>query len=94
MEKTKSAYLLWYQYYQTIPKLHRFSLGFKIDKIFTEILEGIITAAFLDAKEKQPYVRFAIRKLDTLKIFLMIGLISYDYTYDEILENRRDRYKV
>lgn len=36
------------------------------------MIEGIITANFLSPKEKQSYVRFAIRKLDVLKIFLMI----------------------
>jgi len=72
LEKAKSAYLLWYQYYQTIPKLHRFSLGLKIDKLFVEVIEGIITANFLGPKEKQSYVRFSVRKLDMLKIFLMI----------------------
>lgn len=72
LEKTKSAYLLWYQYYQVLPKAHKFSLGGKIDKIFIEIIEGIITATFLEPKEKQNYVKFAIRKIDTLKIFLMI----------------------
>lgn len=72
MEKAKLAYLLWYEYCQVIPKLHRFSLGLKIDKIFVEAIEATITAAFLEPKEKQAYVRFAIRKLDTLKIFLMM----------------------
>jgi hypothetical protein len=32
----------------------------------------VVTASFLQPKDKIPYVRFAIRKLDTLKIFLMI----------------------
>lgn len=35
-------------------------------------MEMIIQASFLSKKEKQPYVRVGIRKIDTLKIFLMI----------------------
>jgi len=72
LEKTKSAYLLWYNYYQTIPKTHRYSLGQKIDTIFVEVIEAIIVAGFLPPKEKQPFVLSAIRKLDTMKIFLMM----------------------
>lgn len=35
-------------------------------------MEAIVTAAFLTKEEKLPCVRLAIRKMDTLKIFLMI----------------------
>lgn len=72
MEKTKSAYLLWYEYYQTIPKTHRHSLGGRVDTLFVEIVEALATASFLVREEKLPYVRLSIRKVDTLKIFLMI----------------------
>ena len=72
LQKLKEAYLFWYQNYSVLPKTHRYSLGEKIDKIFIDVLEAIITANFLSPKEKIPYVRFAIKKLDTLKIFLMI----------------------
>ena len=72
LEKIKSAYLFWYQHYLIIPKAHRYSLGEKIDKFFVEVIEAIITASFLSQTEKLPYVRLAIRKIDTLKIFLMI----------------------
>jgi len=37
-----------------------------------DLMEAIITASFLQPQEKIPYLRFAIKKLDTLKIFLMI----------------------
>ena len=43
-----------------------------IDKLFVEVIDGVVTANFLSQKEKQPFVRFAIRKLDILKIFLMM----------------------
>ena len=72
LQKTKNAYLLWYEYYQIIPKMHRHSLGRRIDTLFVEIIEALATASFLVREEKLPYVRLAIRKVDTLRVFLMI----------------------
>lgn len=71
-EKIKSLYLLWYEYYRILPTTHRYTLGQKVDKYFTEIIESVSIAAFLKGEEKIPYVRLAIRKADVLKIFLMI----------------------
>ena len=72
LQNLKGVYLLWFSYYQNIPKLHRHSLGNKIDKLFVESIEMITQASFLNKNEKQPYVRVGIRKIDTLKILLMI----------------------
>lgn len=72
LQKTKDVYLLWHEIYGTIPKIHRHSLGQKIDSLFIEIIEGIAIASFLPKGEKRPWVAFAIRKIDTLKILLMI----------------------
>ena len=72
LQKIKSAYLLWYGYYQTLPKTQRYSLGQRIDSLFIEIIEVVATASFLSRQEKLPYVRRAIQKLDTLKILLMV----------------------
>ena len=72
LEKMKSAYVLWYGYYQTLPKIHRHTLGQRIDELFIESIESIALASFLKREEKQPYVRLAIRKVDTLKILLMV----------------------
>lgn len=63
---------MWYQYYRVIPKEHRYTLGQKTDNFIVEIIEAISIAIFLKQDEKLPYVRLAIRKTDTLKIFLMI----------------------
>jgi hypothetical protein len=72
LQKLKTVYILWYSYYQIIPKEHRYSLGVKIDNLFVEIMESISLAGFLPKGEKQTYVRLSIRKVDTLKILLMI----------------------
>ena len=70
--KIKSAYLIWCGFYQTLPKIHRYSLGQKIDNIFIEIMAAVATASFLTPTKKPPYVETAVKKTDTLKILLMI----------------------
>ncbi len=72
LQKLKETYLLWYSYYQILPKLHRHSLGQKIDSLFIESIEAISIASYLPRDEKQPWVRLGIRKIDTLKILLMM----------------------
>lgn len=72
LEKIKSAYLLWYRLHIILPQVNRYTLGNKIDKLFIEIIEYISTAFFLTKREKLPYIRLAIRKLDTLKILLLV----------------------
>ncbi len=72
LNKIKNAYLLWHNYYAELPKFHRNSFGYRIDTIFVEIIEAVAAASFLSPKEKYPYVRIAIKKLDAIKILLMI----------------------
>ena len=72
LQKVKGVYLIWYGYYQILPKPHRYSLGQRIDTLFIEIIEAISIASFLSREEKHPYVRLAIRKVDTLKVLLMV----------------------
>lgn len=43
-----------------------------MDTLFVEIIEAIACATFLARSEKQPYVRLAIRKFDTLTVLLMV----------------------
>lgn len=72
LERLKIAYVLWYEYYQILPKEHRHTLGGKVDRLFIETIEAIAEATFLSRSEKQPWVRLAIRKLDTAKVLLLI----------------------
>lgn len=72
LQKTKDAYLLWYEFYQALPKTHKYTFGQKIDTLFAEIIEAIAAASFLTRMEKLPFVRLAIKKVDALKIFLLI----------------------
>lgn len=70
--KLKSSYSIWYGNYQLLPKTHRYTLGSRIDTLFITIIEVVAAASFLPRQEKVPYVQTAIRKLDALKILLMI----------------------
>jgi hypothetical protein len=38
-----------------------------------EIIEAINVAAFLEKQNKLPYIKLAIKKLDTVKIFMQIS---------------------
>jgi hypothetical protein len=72
LQKAKEAYALWHGCCQTLTKNHRYTLGQRIDRLFGDLIEAIVTACFLSKQEKLPYIRHAIKKADTLKIFLMI----------------------
>src|SRR3989344_3880440 len=70
--KVKEAFLLWLKFYQDLPKVHRYSLGQRIDTLFVEVIEAISAASFLSPTEKHPYVRLAIKKADTLRVLLLV----------------------
>lgn len=72
LQKLKEGYTLWYSYLFTVPKIHRHSLGQKIDSLFVETIEAVAAASFSSGTDKLPYIRHAIKKMDTLKLFLMI----------------------
>lgn len=72
LQKIKSLYLLWYEYYQILPKSHRYTLGQKVDLLLAELIEAVSTACYLSPQEKLAFIKQAIRKNDTLKIYIMI----------------------
>jgi hypothetical protein len=72
LQELKTTYVLWHTYHEILPKTHRYSLGNRIDNLLAESIEAIAIAGFLPPTEKQAYVRIGIRKIDTLKIFLMM----------------------
>ena len=72
LEKLKSGYKLWHEYHELIPKTQKYSLGKKIDNLFIETIEAVATAGFLQKEEKIPWIRLAIRKMDTMKVLLSV----------------------
>ena len=72
MQKVKSVYLIWFQYYQTLPRGHKYTLGQQIDNLWIDVIKLISTATFLPRPEKLPYIRSAIQRVDTIKILLLV----------------------
>ena len=70
--KVKETYILWHSYNKDLPKSQKYSFGLRVDSLFVEIIEAIAAASFLTKEEKRPYVRFAMKKVDALKILVMI----------------------
>lgn len=64
--------MVWFQYFPTLPKLHRFTLGQRIDSLLIEGIEAVSLASYTPRQEKLPFVRLAIRKVDTVKVLLLI----------------------
>ena len=73
LEKTKIAYILWFNYRDTFPKKSRYTLGDKIDKLFLDILELVNIAIYQRPEEKIITLRKTILRLDSLKFFIMIS---------------------
>jgi hypothetical protein len=72
LEKTKELYKLWHNIHAILPKAHRYSLATKVDILLVDLIESLTVATFLSKEEKLPFVRIAIRKLDTTNVFLLI----------------------
>ena len=72
LERAKETYKLWHECHATLPKIHRYSLGTKIDSLFIDLIESLAVATFLSKEEKLPFVRVGIRKLDTLNVLTLI----------------------
>ncbi len=73
LSKIMSAFMLWQEYAKLFPKTSRYSLGNRIDNLFFEIIEPINSASYAVKTEKLPYLKRAISKLDTLKLFLQMA---------------------
>ena len=73
LQKFLAAYKVWQTYPRHFPKDLRYSLGGKIDSLFTEILEAIFVASYLPKEQKLPYLKKAVTKLDLLKFFVRVA---------------------
>lgn len=68
-----TSYKIWNEFLKDFPKTNKYSIGLKIDNLFLETIENISMAVFLSKEKKIPYVKKAIMKLDSIKIFLEIA---------------------
>lgn len=73
LQKLVAVYKIWQAYLRHFPKTTRYTLGEKIDFLFVEIAEYIVTASYLSKQEKLPYLKKGLIKLDILKFFLQVA---------------------
>jgi len=71
--KIEVAYTLWHSYIIHFPKIHRYSLGAKIDSLLCEIICYISSALFVKKEHKVAHIQKAIQFLDTTKILLRVA---------------------
>lgn len=72
LQKTSDAYKLWHSFLPHLPRLSRYTLGAKVDALFTDLLEFILLAGYSAKAQKLLAVQQASIKLDALKFFLQI----------------------
>jgi hypothetical protein len=73
LQKCTEAYKLWHSFLVDMPRLSRFTLGTKIDGLFTDIIELILLAGYDSTPQKTTLVARASTKLDALKFFLQVA---------------------
>ncbi|MEX2429923.1 MAG: four helix bundle protein, partial [Patescibacteria group bacterium] len=72
-QKTVGAYKQWHVWLNDFPRLSRYSLGAKIDSLFTDTIELLLLAGYASRPDKVALVRRASGKLDALKFFLQVA---------------------
>ncbi len=71
--KTKTAYSFWFIVFNDFPKVHRPTLGRKIENYFLDLLESVFISLYLPPEKKIIELLTAIAKLDNLKFILQIA---------------------
>ena len=71
--KLEVAYALWHTYIIHFPKVHRYSLGAKIDTLLCEVIQYSSSALFVRKEQKVPHLEKAMQSLDTVKILLRVA---------------------
>lgn len=67
------AYLIWHVNLSNFPRITRYTLGSKIDRLFLDTIDCLLTAGYASRDRKLIIVSQASGKLDTLKFFLKIA---------------------
>lgn len=73
LHKTVATYKLWHASYAIFPRLSKFTLGSKIDTLFTDLAELLLLAGYASREQKPQLIMRASAKLDTLKFFLQVA---------------------
>ncbi|MEI7513662.1 MAG: four helix bundle protein [bacterium] len=72
IEHTISSYKLWHSYLPHISKNERYSIGIKLDTLFTNIIDSIFGASNSSDDYRIHYIEKSIRLSDTISLFLRI----------------------
>ncbi len=67
------AYQIWHKYLIAFPRLDRYTLGEKIDKLFCDLIELLLGATHTSKELKMEIIVKACVRLDALKYFLKIA---------------------
>lgn len=70
--KIIDAYAYWNNITRHIPKMRRYSLGVRVDCLFTDVIEFVSMAQFSPPEERQKILARAIAKNDCLKSMLYV----------------------
>jgi hypothetical protein len=73
LSKAADAYKAWHGFLPSLPRHSRYTIGTKIDGLFVDTVELILTASYAGREEKLPIIIQAGNKLDSLKLFLQIA---------------------
>lgn len=69
--KILEAYVYWQNNIRHIPKIHRYSVGVRIDSLFAIIIEYISGAIYSPKERRELYILKAINRNDVLKFMLL-----------------------
>ncbi len=67
------VYKVWHTYFLNFPRLSKFSLGAKIDDLFTDLIEQLLLAGYAGSDQKYTFIVRASTKLDLLKFFMQVA---------------------
>jgi hypothetical protein len=70
--KLSESYKLWHIFLTALPRQTRFTLGMKVDNLFTECLEQALLASYAPRAEKPAIIQNLAVKIDSLKFFLKV----------------------
>ncbi len=72
MDALRESYKIWHNYSIHFPKFTKYTLGIKVDNLFTDCLNYALRARYADNDSKYCYIDKLIITFDSLKFFLQI----------------------
>lgn len=72
LTKLNETYKLWHEFLLHLPRLTRYTLGMRVDNLFTDSLELLLLAGYASRPDKLTILYKLSAKLDALKFFLRV----------------------